>query len=49
MVPLLTAYQIEWNKLHHLLQGEQVRTFLNDPLKTNEACGSGCRIGDENR
>ena len=36
MVPLLTAYQIEWNKFHHLLKGEQLKTFLNDPLDTNE-------------
>lgn len=36
MVPLLTAYQIEWNKLHRLLQGEHVRTFLNDPIDTDE-------------
>ena len=36
MVPLLTAYQIEWNKFHRLLQGEQVRTFLNDPIDTDE-------------
>ncbi len=28
MVPILTAYQIEWNKLHHLLQGEVARLFL---------------------
>jgi len=36
MVPLLTAYQIEWNKLHRLLQGEQVRAFLNNPIDTEE-------------
>jgi hypothetical protein len=36
MVPLLTAYQIEWNKLHRLLQGEQVRTFLKDPLDSDD-------------
>lgn len=28
LVPLLTAYQIEWNKLHVLLQGEVGRLFL---------------------
>ncbi len=28
MVPALTAYQIEWNKLHRLLHGEQARRFL---------------------
>jgi hypothetical protein len=32
MVPILTAFQIEWNKLHTLLRGEQVRTFIEkDP------------------
>ncbi|MBI3360954.1 MAG: hypothetical protein HY023_07575, partial [Chloroflexi bacterium] len=28
IVPILTAYQIEWNKLHRLLQGAQLRTFV---------------------
>ncbi len=28
LVPILTAFQIEWNKFHHLLQGSQVRTWL---------------------
>jgi hypothetical protein len=28
LIPILTAYQIEWNKLNQLLRGEQVRTFL---------------------
>jgi hypothetical protein len=28
LVPTLTAYQIEWNKLHMLLQNEVVKTFL---------------------
>jgi hypothetical protein len=36
MVPVLTAYQIEWNKLHRLLQGEQVKKFLEAPLDTDE-------------
>ncbi len=36
MVPILTAYQIEWNKLHRLLQGEQVRKFLEAPLDSEE-------------
>jgi hypothetical protein len=36
MVPILTAYQIEWNKLHRLLQGEQVRKFLEAPLDSDE-------------
>jgi hypothetical protein len=28
LVPILTAFQIEWNKLHHLLQGSQVKERL---------------------
>jgi hypothetical protein len=28
LLPLLTAFQIEWNKLHALMQGEQLRQFL---------------------
>lgn len=28
LVPMLTAYQIEWNKLHILLQGEVAKLFL---------------------
>lgn len=28
LIPMLTAYQIEWNKLHELLQGEVARLFL---------------------
>ncbi len=30
LIPILTAFQIEWNKIHHLLQGSQVRTKLSD-------------------
>lgn len=30
ILPMLTAFQIEWNKLHRLLRGEQVRHFLAD-------------------
>ncbi len=33
IIPMLTAFQIEWNKLHELLRGEQVRSFL-EILKT---------------
>lgn len=28
LIPMLTAYQIEWNKLHDLLQSEVARLFL---------------------
>lgn len=37
LIPMLTAFQIEWNKLHHLLRGDQVRKFLFDPLETDES------------
>ncbi len=37
LIPMLTAFQIEWNKLHHLLRGEQVRKFLSDPLETQDS------------
>ena len=30
LVPILTAYQIEWNKLHILLKDTQVRQFLEE-------------------
>jgi hypothetical protein len=36
IVPLLTAFQIEWNKIHRLLQGEQVQEFLQNPHETEE-------------
>jgi hypothetical protein len=32
LIPLLTAYQIEWNKLHQRMRGEQVRAFLREPV-----------------
>jgi hypothetical protein len=28
LIPMLTAFQIEWNKLHHLLRGNQIRAWL---------------------
>ncbi|MBN1266656.1 MAG: hypothetical protein JXA25_14265 [Anaerolineales bacterium] len=31
IIPMLTAFQIEWNKLHELLRGDQVRVFLENP------------------
>jgi len=36
IIPMLTAFQIEWNKLHDLLRGDQVRTFLEDPEDSEE-------------
>jgi len=32
LIPMLTAYQVEWNKMHALLGGEQVRLFLSKPV-----------------
>ncbi len=29
ILPLLTAFQIEWNKMHRRLRGDQVRAFLD--------------------
>ena len=51
IVPLLTAFQIEWNKLHRLLQGEQVGTFLKSPVENEEglavfARGIGVELED---
>jgi len=42
LVPMLTAYQIEWNKMHALLQGTVARMFLSQqgdrsqPLSASE-------------
>lgn len=30
LLPILTAYQIEWNKLHHLMQDTVVQEFLEE-------------------
>ncbi len=30
LIPILTAYQIEWNKIHTLLQSPRARAFLDD-------------------
>lgn len=30
LIPILTAFQIEWNKLHHMLQGSQIRKWLDE-------------------
>jgi len=50
LIPVLTAFQIEWNKLHHRLHGEQIRTFLSQP-RTDEdlpvlARGAGIDLED---
>jgi len=50
LIPMLTAFQIEWNKLHRRLHGEQIRTFLSQP-RTDEdlpvlAQGAGIDLED---
>ncbi|MGJ3238191.1 MAG: DUF6909 family protein [Anaerolineae bacterium] len=35
LVPILTAYQIEWNKLHRLLQDTSARKFLEERRNRN--------------
>jgi len=37
ILPLLTAFQIEWNKLHLLMQGEQLRHFLQQTEEDEES------------
>ncbi|TFH38043.1 MAG: hypothetical protein E4G99_00635 [Anaerolineales bacterium] len=54
MVPILTALQIEWNKLHRLLSGEQVRIFMQAPPDTEEglavlAAGMGVQLDELRR
>jgi len=54
VLPLLTAYQIEWNKLHRLLKGEQVRAYLESPAENEEglailARGIGMQLDDLDR
>ena len=36
LLPLLTAFQIEWNKLYLRLRGDQMRAFLREPIDTPE-------------
>jgi hypothetical protein len=36
LVPILTAYQIEWNKLHRLLKSEVARLFLSQNTPDRE-------------
>ncbi len=37
IIPMLTAFQIEWNKLHRRLRGAQTQRFLEDPPAGDEA------------
>lgn len=51
IIPLLTAFQIEWNKLHDMMLGTQVRKFLSQPLATDDdlaalAHGIGVEMAD---
>ncbi|MDX1993507.1 MAG: hypothetical protein SF029_14045 [bacterium] len=43
LVPMLTAYQIEWNKMHLLLQSEVARLFLSQQREPGAAVTSGER------
>ncbi len=54
IIPLLTAYQIEWNKLHGRMRGEQVRAFLRQPVDSVDgmatlAVGMGIAVEDLER
>lgn len=51
MIPLLTAFQIEWNKMHRLMQGTQMQSFLEDPVDDETglavfASGLGVDVAD---
>jgi hypothetical protein len=54
IIPLLTAYQIEWNKLHARMRGELVRAFLREPVDNADgmatlAVGMGIAVEDLER
>ena len=54
ILPTLTAFQIEWNKLHRRMQGSQVRDFLRKPADGAEglsvlAHGTGIDADDLDR
>lgn len=36
LVPILTAYQIEWNKLHNLLQSQEAKDILSDNVLADD-------------
>jgi hypothetical protein len=36
LIPILTAFQIEWNKLHRQLRGDQIRKFLSQSMGEGE-------------
>ena len=49
LIPILVAFQIEWNKLHHLLQGTQIRRWLHQLqgqlLTTDELSALAAALG----
>lgn len=45
LIPILTAYQLEWNKLHARLSGEQVKIFLSKPLSDDSLAILSSGIG----
>jgi hypothetical protein len=54
IVPILTGFQIEWNKMHRRLRGEQVRAFLEAASDEEEslaalAAGIGIEAEDLDR
>ncbi|NIS81689.1 MAG: hypothetical protein GTO14_16120 [Anaerolineales bacterium] len=54
LIPILTAFQIEWNKFNRLLRGEQVGQFLKDPPDGEDGLavlghGLGVDLEDLNR
>ncbi|OGO20510.1 MAG: hypothetical protein A2Z14_13625 [Chloroflexi bacterium RBG_16_48_8] len=50
LLPILTAFQIEWNKLHRLLSSDQMRTFLSQFRGKEDllilASGAGLKLDD---
>jgi hypothetical protein len=51
LIPMLTAFQIEWNKLHMKLRGEQTKAFIQQRLEDEEslavlAKGAGIVLDD---
>ena len=54
ILPILTGFQIEWNKMHRLLRGEQARAFLEAASDEDEplaalAAGIGIELDDLDR
>ncbi len=44
LVPILTAYQIEWNKLHHFLQSQDLQNLLASHLDDNTLSEESFRL-----